>query len=102
MMQGLCGGMGNRKATCGVFTGGAVAFGLIANQRGDVVDKKQLKALAARFEGILAQEAGGQICEDILKKMGIRNWNYSQCKKLTGRGAELVAELAIEQGMVTK
>lgn len=98
-VRGLCGGMGNGKATCGVFSGSAVALGLIVSQSADRADKKRLKEMTARFEAILAQEAGGQICDELKKKMGIRNWNGSQCKKLIRRGAELVAELVLDPGI---
>ena len=102
MVRGLCGGMGAGKATCGVFTGGAVALGLIANTAKGTVDKKQLKQMALHYEELLSEEAGGQICEELKKKMGIRNWNGSQCRKLTRRGAELVAEMVLDQGIVTE
>ena len=37
--SGLCGGMGSKQATCGVFTGGAVALGLVMG-KGLKNDKK--------------------------------------------------------------
>ncbi len=96
VMAGLCGGMGNRQATCGVFTGGAVALGMIARGPQATLDKKALSALSGRYHERLQQQWGAQTCGELLEKMGIRNWNHSQCRKLTRQGAELTAILLLE------
>ncbi|QYZ67925.1 MAG: C_GCAxxG_C_C family protein [Gammaproteobacteria bacterium (ex Lamellibrachia satsuma)] len=101
LASGLCGGMGNKKATCGVFTGGAAAFGLVAGKAPQKGGNRQIKELASRYHEILEQEAGGQICEEILKQMGIGNLNKRQCKKLTRRGSELLAQLIEQSKLAT-
>lgn len=100
LMTGLCAGMGNKQATCGVFTGGAVALGLLAEELPEEQRKKTIKKLAAEYEAQLSSEAGGQRCHDLRKKMGLRNWNNGECHKLTGRGAELVVQIATQSGLV--
>ena len=97
MVQGLCGGMGNKRATCGVFTGGAVAIGIAAKAREVPLTAEQIKKITARYLELLEQEWGGHTCDELLKGMGISNWNRSQCRRLTIRGAELVAELMAEE-----
>ena len=89
--KGLCGGMGGHRATCGVFTGGALALSLLA---GPEFPKDRLKAMTADFHSWLAEEAGGQICSELLERMGPSNFNHRLCGELTGRGAELTATLA--------
>lgn len=95
LVAGLCGGMGDRQATCGVFTGGAIALAAIYQARGESRDHRQLKAQAAKLHQQLSQEWDAQLCGDIRKTMGVRNWNFSQCRRLTQRGAERVAELVL-------
>ena len=96
MATGLCGGMGNHNATCGVFTGGALAIGLLTDGVSDGRRKKMVKTLSSRFQIELEQLAGGHICESLLKEMGIRNWNGRLCRKLTRQGAEVLAGLMNE------
>jgi C_GCAxxG_C_C family probable redox protein len=86
--SGLCGGMGGKKATCGVFTGGAVAIGLVLG-KGTKKDKR-IKKLSALYYQQLEQHAGGQICQQLLDKMGIMNWNGSRCRRLTKDGGTLL------------
>ena len=93
MTTGLCGGMGNKQATCGVFTGGAVAISLLIDEAKD--RKKEIKKLSADFHQQLSDVYQDEQCEKILKKMGLKNLNRSQCKKLTGIGAELVEKIVI-------
>ncbi|WP_082626974.1 C-GCAxxG-C-C family protein [endosymbiont of Ridgeia piscesae] len=100
--SGLCGGMGNKKATCGVFTGGAAALGLVAGKAPQKGGNKQIRELASRYHETLEQEAGGQICEEILKQMGIRNLNKRLCRKLTRRGSELLAQLIEQSELSTR
>lgn len=96
MVQGLCGGMGNKRATCGVFTGGAVAIGIVAQAQSETVDAKRVKQITARFQELLEREWGDHICGNLLKGMGMGNWNRSHCRRLTCRGAELVVEILHE------
>lgn len=96
MATGLCGGMGNHNATCGVFTGGALAIGLLTDGTSDSRRKRQVKTLSSRFQVELEQLAGGHICESLLKEMGIRNWNGRLCRELTRQGAEVLAGLMSE------
>lgn len=98
-VSALCGGMGNRKATCGVFTGGAAAIGLVAGGLPEKGGDKRIRDLSASFQEELAQKAGGQICEDLLNEMGLRNWNKRLCKRLTRQGAEILAGLIINSGL---
>jgi C_GCAxxG_C_C family probable redox protein len=95
----LCGGMGNYKVTCGVFTGGAVAVGLVAGGDPGKKRDKRIREVAMRFQELLEQEAGGHVCEDLLAKMGLWNFNKRLCKRLTRQGAEMLAGLIIESGL---
>ena len=96
MVSGLCGGMGNKRATCGVFTGGAAALGLVAQGYGGCSGKCVRKA-SSDFHQQLERLAGGQLCGDLLASMGVRNWNKSQCRELTRKGAVLLASIIEEQ-----
>ena len=90
--SGLCGGMGGKNATCGVFTGGAIALGLVLGN-GEKKDKN-IKNLSAEFFEKMELHAGAQQCSQVLKKMGLKNWNRSRCRLLTSRGGtELQAML---------
>ena len=82
--SGLCGGMGSKQATCGVFTGGAIALGLVLG-KGQKKDKK-IKQLSAQYFEKMELYAGAQQCQQVLKKMGLKNWNRSRCRLLTCRG----------------
>ncbi|MBA1445207.1 MAG: C-GCAxxG-C-C family protein [Chromatiales bacterium] len=101
LASGLCGGMGNKKATCGVFTGGAAAFGLVAGKAPQKGGNEQIRELASRYHEILEREVGGQICEEILKQMGIGNLNKRRCKKLTRRSSELLVQLIEQSKLAT-
>jgi len=93
---GLCGGMGNHKVTCGVFTGGASAIGLVLRSHQGRHNKAEVRKLAGRFQQQLERHAGGHVCEQLLEQMGWRNWNKQQCHKLTGDGTRLLGELLQE------
>ncbi|MCP3666677.1 MAG: C_GCAxxG_C_C family protein [Gammaproteobacteria bacterium] len=96
MASGLCGGMGGYKATCGVFTGGAMAISLLSSQ-GRLPEGKKTRELSARFHQQLLAHAGGQICEELLEDMGsIRNINKRLCRKLTRDGAEILGRVIVE------
>ena len=94
---GLCGGMGNQRATCGVYTGGALAIGLLPGGR----DARALKGLSAGFQERLAAEAGALECGELRRLMGWRNLTGGRCRELTARGAELLAEMVIADGAVS-
>ena len=89
--SGLCGGMGDKKATCGVFTGGAIAIGLVLGT--GIKKDKQIKKLSALYHQRLEQHAGGQICQQLLDKMGILNWNGSRCRRLTRDGGAILQSI---------
>ena len=91
MVTGLCGGMGRKQATCGVFTGGAVAISLLTKETSD--RKKIVRKASSEFHQQLQDIYGSDQCEQILGKMGIKNWNRSQCRKLTGIGTEILEKL---------
>lgn len=93
MTTGLCSGMGNRKGACGVFTGGALALGLLFRQQGGM-DGREIRKLTGAFQEALHRKAGAQICEDLLKKFGFfSNLNHRQCHNLTADAMEILAEL---------
>ncbi len=89
--SGLCGGMGNKQGSCGVFTGGVVAIGLVL---GDGSKKnKYVKKLSAQYQQQLEEHAGGKICHELLAKMGISNWNGSKCRQLSADGGQILQEI---------
>jgi len=88
---GLCGGMGDKKATCGVFTGGAVAIGLVLGK--GVKKDKRIKKISALYYQQLEEHAGGQVCQQLLDKMGFMNWNGSRCRRLTRDGGTILQSL---------
>ncbi|MBF0136533.1 MAG: C_GCAxxG_C_C family protein [Magnetococcales bacterium] len=95
--SGLCGGMGNRNATCGVYTGGAVAIGLLRGRSSPLDKDKLTRTLTARFQEQLLAEAGALRCQDLLDKFGpIRNIGKRLCRKLTRQGAEILAKTILE------
>jgi C_GCAxxG_C_C family probable redox protein len=89
--SGLCAGMGDKKATCGVFTGGAVAIGLVLGK--GVKKDKPIKRLSSQYHQQLEQHAGGQICQQLLDNMGVMNWNGSRCRRLTRDGGAILQSL---------
>ena len=91
---GLCGGMGTREATCGVYTGAALAIGVIRPGEKAVA----LKDATAAFQRRLAGEAGGLVCQELRERMGEPNRDGTLCRRLTARGAEIVAEMMVEWG----
>ena len=89
--SGLCGGMGGKQSTCGVFTGGAVALSLILGK--GIKKDKRIKELSALYHQQLQQHAGGQICQQLIDRMGVMNWNGSRCRLLTKDGGELLQSI---------
>ena len=86
--SGLCGGMGGQQASCGVFTGGAVAIGLALGK--GVKKDQHIKSLSALFFEQMEQHAGGHECQQLKKQMGLKNWNGSRCRKLTADGGKIL------------
>ncbi|MBF0623755.1 MAG: C_GCAxxG_C_C family protein [Magnetococcales bacterium] len=100
LAAGLCGGMGNRQATCGVFTGGAVAVGFLVGKTSLQDRDKTVRTLVARFQERLEREAGAHVCRDLLDRFGpVGNLNKRLCRKLTRRGAEILTDLLLENGV---
>jgi len=93
--SGLCGGMGGQQASCGVFTGGAIAIGLVLGK--GVKKDQHIKSLSAHFFEQLEQHAGGHLCQQLKKKMGLKNWNGSRCRKLTADGGEILQTILDRQ-----
>lgn len=93
---GLCGGMGNRKGPCGIFTGGATAIGLVTTGLGLPRGRGVVHQLSTEYQRRLEQHAGGHICEALLAQMGWRNWNRRRCRRLTGDGARILGEVILE------
>ncbi|MBF0154161.1 MAG: C_GCAxxG_C_C family protein [Magnetococcales bacterium] len=97
LASGLCGGMGNRNATCGVFTGGAMALGWLMGQTSAQDKDKITRTLTARFQERLLAEAGALRCQDLLDHFGpIRNLGKRMCRRLTSQGAEVLARTILE------
>lgn len=95
---GLCGGMGTKEATCGVYTGGAVALGLLGGNRVPKEDHGHTKRCTVLFQERLRAEAKHLGCKELLKEMGLANWNRRLCCRLTRRGGEILAEVILEKG----
>ena len=92
---GLCGGMGTREATCGVYTGAALAIGVV--RPGEKA--AALKEATAAFQRRLAGEVDGMlVCQELRERMGEPNRDGALCRRLTARGAEIVAEMMVEWG----
>ncbi|MBF0177002.1 MAG: C_GCAxxG_C_C family protein [Magnetococcales bacterium] len=97
LASGFCGGMGNRNATCGVYTGGAMAAGLLVGKTTPQDKEKSTRNLTARFQERLLAEAGALRCQDLLDKFGpIRNIGKRMCRRLTAQGAEILARTILE------
>lgn len=94
---GLCGGMGGKQGSCGVFTGGAVALGLVLGK--GIKRDKHIKSLSAEYLHQLEKKAGAQICHQLLSRMGIKNWNGSGCRQLTQDGVELLHSILEQDGI---
>ncbi|MBC8211356.1 MAG: C_GCAxxG_C_C family protein [Gammaproteobacteria bacterium] len=89
--SGLCGGMGGQQASCGVFTGGALAIGLVMAK--GVKKDARIKALSAHYFEQLEQHAGGHQCQQLKKQMGLKNWNGSRCRQLTADGGAILQSI---------
>jgi C_GCAxxG_C_C family probable redox protein len=97
LASGLCGGMGNRKATCGVFTGGALALSLFAGRTRPQESAKLIRTLAGKLHQQLEQEFGANRCEDLLTKKKFQNlFKNTRCRKLVIRGTELLVDIILE------
>lgn len=101
MATGLCGGMGNKKATCGVFTGGAMALGLLSGRFFASKKDNKIRQYSAYFHEQLSAEIGGDICQDLLEKFRIlSNRNRKMCHLLTRRGAEILAQIIVDNQLI--
>ncbi|MBF0309842.1 MAG: C_GCAxxG_C_C family protein [Magnetococcales bacterium] len=95
--SGLCGGMGGKKATCGVFSGGALALGLLYGRERPEETNRQARQMAGRFFEILSEQTGGHVCEKLLAKFGPSNrLTHARCHRLARNGAILLANMILE------
>ncbi|WP_085441751.1 C-GCAxxG-C-C family protein [Magnetofaba australis] len=95
MATGLCGGMGGRQATCGIFTGGALAIAHMCDEPTVSGDrKKRVKSVSEAFQRRLQEHTGGiNQCDALLEDFGvIRNIGKRQCRKLTGEATRILVE----------
>ena len=103
LASGFCGGMGDRNGVCGVFSGGVLVLGHFMGRRHSGESDREVRRLAGEFQSRLKEESkGALICRDILKDMRFTNWNKRGCRRLTGLGAMMVAELIEENGLVPR
>jgi C_GCAxxG_C_C family probable redox protein len=101
MASGFCGGMGNKKATCGVFTGGALALGFLSrNASPTPTQRKKTRKLSAQYLERLEKNTGAHVCHELLDEKGLFNRKAKFCQKLTCQGAEVLAELIQENQLV--
>ncbi len=97
MASGFCGGMGNMENTCGVYSGGVIVIGIVVGRSTSRDSAELSRDLSGLFTERLRAEIKGMICKDLLDDMGlIGNMNKRGCRKLTKRGAEILAEIILE------
>ncbi len=97
MASGFCGGMGNRESTCGVYSGGVIVTGILAGRSTSRDSAELSRDLSGLYTKRLRAEINEMICKDLLDNMGfIGNMNKRGCRKLTKRGAEILAEIVLE------
>lgn len=93
LASGFCGGMGDRSGPCGVISGGIMALGHFSGKGKSPRGAKGSRELARMFLGRMQKEADGLVCNEILEGMRFTNWNKRGCRKLTEKGARILAEI---------
>ncbi len=92
-LVGLCGGMGNRQATCGVYTGGAVAIATLMHD----APARKVRSLCSEFqERLAASHSGELVCADLIKQRQTGTSKQEFCHQITRQGSALVIELVEE------
>jgi C_GCAxxG_C_C family probable redox protein len=96
LATGFCGGMGNRKGPCGVFTGGIMALGIFVGRTDVREDEEFARSLSNEFVERLERAAESVACKDILKGQWLRGFTKCGCRKLTVKGAEILADMILQ------
>jgi len=100
LASGFCGGMGDRTGPCGVISGGIMALGHFSGRKESSMSDKRSRKFSRMFLARIQKEADGLVCSEILEGMRFRNWNKKGCRKLTEKGARILAEIIERQGLV--
>lgn len=103
------GGTGRLRLTCGGFSGGVMAIGLLFPDLG----KSELYALVQEYARRYTAENGSVICGELLKGAGLRAdsspnaeprteeyYRKRPCPKLVASAARLLEELCAERGIL--
>ncbi len=92
LATGFGGGLGGSGGLCGIYAGGTMAIGLFFGRTEADEDDAPVDTRVREFVTRLEAEAKAQRCDDIVSK-----WPFGlgrrKCRRLTGRGAEIAAEI---------
>lgn len=93
----FCGGMGSRKAQCGVFSGGVIVLGILAGRSAVSENNKTVRRLSRLYVERLQGAIRHTICQDLLDSFGSLARKKTGCRKLTRQGAEILALILVER-----
>ncbi len=91
--SGFCGGIGrSHEDLCGALAGGVIAAGYLFGRMEQRKDLSAACQVISEFRKAFVQEFGSTNCAAILQSLGEQE-NYIKCKRLTGRAAEILADI---------
>ena len=94
--SGFCHGMGGAGCTCGSLAGGEVAISLFLGPRqAGGMKAKEFEKVAKEMHDRFRTRFAATCCRVLLKRR--KEKNGATCKELTVGGAEIAAELILEQ-----
>lgn len=95
--SGFCGGIGrSHEDICGALAGGVIAAGYLFGRMEQRKDLSEACLVINEFRKSFLAEFGSTSCAAILQSLGEQE-NYMKCKQLTGRAAEILAEIIEEK-----
>jgi C_GCAxxG_C_C family probable redox protein len=91
--SGFCGGIGrSHEDLCGALAGGVIAVGYLLGRMEQGKDLSKACEVITEFRKSFIGAFGSTNCAAILKSLGEQE-KYIKCKQLTGKAAEILAEI---------
>lgn len=91
--SGFCGGIGrSHEDVCGALAGGVIAVGYLLGRMEQGKDLSKACEVITEFRKSFIEAFGSTNCAAILKSLGEQE-KYIKCKQLTGKAADILAEI---------